>query len=723
MMMQMGRGGAGGRGGPQGMGMMPGGTPDQGQGQPEPVAPSTNYLTLHPGLKLILDQVEAKGNLLSVATDNSRAIKGVVSGLLANTELSATEKALVDPVLRTDPIVTLGSSFHMREGISVTVAAELRAEDVAKVTFGVVQRGQPQLAKLLGEKTGLTFDVPGEQQPGGPGGMPGFQGMNPSGPGTPGAMMGPMGGRPRMGTGGSGTSIGAGEPRGAPQFPGTPGTPTFPGTPGGEQPLTEPPQPKSTLASNLDGKVVVVTANFALDGKAHETLMTEHVRPQVVKRKGAMDMAAASPSRVHDLAQALMAYRDSQKGLPRGTFDRPLPTSRAGRPYAPNERVSWMADLLPFLGLSDLHGRIDFKKSWKDKDNLGAATTLVPQFLDPRTPTSSWWYRYPGLNVEVATTQFVALAGVGIDAANFRADDPAVQTKLGAFGYDRVTRLADLKDRTSHTALVVQAPSTVRRPWLAGGGATVQGVAPTRSIQPFVSTQHNGKRGTLMVMADGSVRFVNENVSDDVFKAMVTIRGSDDVTFSKDDPIVPPPEGQPELRTEPAAPTTPTPTAPTTAPATPAAWKEFSPPGGNFTVSFPGTPAEVKQSITTPAGNVAVNLYVVANAAEQSQYVAGYSDLLPEIAQKLKPEQILDTVRQEVVMKLPGTKILEEKPIALDGAPGRDLTFDAGAAGQGRFRFYLVGSRLFRVGVAGPAAKLTSPEAEKFMASFRIQAK
>src|SRR6185369_8757746 len=70
-------------------------------------------------------------------------------------------------------------------------------------------------------------------------------------------------------------------------------------------------------------------------------------------------------------------------------------------------------------------------------------------------------------------------------------------------------------------------------PWLAGGGATVRGVPEKNSIAPFVlSTDRDGKpltyqgrRGTYAVMGDGSVRFIDEKISDEVLKGMVTING------------------------------------------------------------------------------------------------------------------------------------------------------------------------------------------------------
>src|SRR5207248_4273011 len=113
---------------------------------------------------------------------------------------------------------------------------------------------------------------------------------------------------------------------------------------------------------------------------------------------------------------------------------------------------------------------------------------------------------------------------------------------------DRATRLADIVDGLSNTVLMVQVPwnknqfplTTHQRPWIAGGGSTVQGVPETKSVQPFVSTEHGGKRGTFVIMADGSVRFVTDKISDDAFKAMCTINGGEKVDLAKEAPVVTP---------------------------------------------------------------------------------------------------------------------------------------------------------------------------------------
>src|SRR5207245_11572060 len=119
------------------------------------------------------------------------------------------------------------------------------------------------------------------------------------------------------------------------------------------------------------------------------------------------------------------------------------------------------------------------EQSWRDKENYLPSMALIPQFLDGRDPNRSRYIHYPGLDYEVAATDFVGIAGIGLDAADYSDKDPELAKKLGIFGYDRVTKVADIKDGLENTILMLQIPSAYKSPWIAGGGSTLRGVPDT----------------------------------------------------------------------------------------------------------------------------------------------------------------------------------------------------------------------------------------------------
>lgn len=264
------------------------------------------------------------------------------------------------------------------------------------------------------------------------------------------------------------------------------------------------------------------------------------LQPSMLVLRGLSDMAADTP-RVHELAKALTALTNKGGGLPRGAYDRPTDGKFLSRPYSPIDRVSWMAELLPYLGHENVYKRIDFKQSWKSATNALPGSVLVPAFLDYQSPASTWWVRPPSQGGRLyGATHFVGIAGIGPDAVEYAAGDPAVAGKLGILGYDRATSLADIKDGASNTILMLQAAPTYPRPWLAGGGATLMGVPETNSIQPFLNTYgEDKKKGTYAIMADGSVRFISANISDATFKALCTMQGGEKVDVEKEAPKVP----------------------------------------------------------------------------------------------------------------------------------------------------------------------------------------
>lgn len=263
----------------------------------------------------------------------------------------------------------------------------------------------------------------------------------------------------------------------------------------------------------------------------------------ISRLKGEWAMQSLNPS-PHEVLAAVKAAADKTRTYPRGTFDRPVPGARQGRPWAPDQRVSWLAGLLPYLGHDDLLRQIDLKKSWRDPENLPSAMTLVPYFINPTFPKSSRYLNQRDLR-ELAATHYVGIAGVGLDAAEYGEKDEDFTTQRGVFGYERMTPLSDVGD---HTIVMIQVPSTHVGPWLAGGGATVRGVPAKNSVKPFVSTSFDGKKGTYALMSDGSVRFLAEDISDEVFKALATVKKAKPVAGMDGLPMVPPPAKKSELK-------------------------------------------------------------------------------------------------------------------------------------------------------------------------------
>jgi flagellar basal body-associated protein FliL len=474
-----------------------GAAPAQPAGVGVPVA-STSYMTIRPELKAMLDRMELRPPVLfsfafDAEADNRDAVGVNTFGF--NVDLR-----------------TVGLSLHMKDKNVGLLGFECKTDAAAKELQRTLDTDLRGLTEAL-RSVGLEVEFVSS----GGGGLAAIRGRT-AGPG------GPVPG-------------GRGAPRGAAPPPGGPANP--PGTGGA---TVSAPRNVSTARFTLtqQGANVQVAAEVQTDARVLERIADE-VEPYLVRAQGVLEMTTAHPH-PNQLGLPVRLYREGRAQFPRGTLRRKPSPARMNRDWPPDQRVSWMADLLPFLGYEGTHTRIKADKSWQDKDNIVPAVSLVAPFLDGRSHERDWYVRYPRMDHDVAATHFVGVAGIGLGAAEYARGDLAVAKKLGIFGYDRETRASDIVDGLANTIMMLQVPRAFKSPWMAGGGSTIRGVPETQCVKPFVSTEYEGKRGTYAVMADGSVRFVSENISDEVFRALCTINGEEPkLNLDKLAPVVPPP--------------------------------------------------------------------------------------------------------------------------------------------------------------------------------------
>jgi hypothetical protein len=427
-----------------------------------------------------------------------------------------------------------------------------------------------------------------------PGGAPGGGSAPPPGmgPGGPPGGGPPGGGRPGGGLVGGGVPPGgfppgfqppqgfrgggnfgqppAGQPGGQPV--GQPGgNPAAPGA----APAASPKGTDGTYAAWSHGNMLIATLNLSLK-ESHYKALVRGLRDVMVSFRG-MAALADTRSHIHDLARATQEYLKKYGKFPRGTLPRPT-TADHVLDWPPDERRSWMFEVLPFLGGGEYqnpYDRIDRDRSWYDDANRHLAMFPVPYFLTPPRPGQQYRYRtiYPGKPGVFAGSNWVGVAGVGLDAAYYKPGDTATADKIGIFGYDRETRPEDVKDGLSNTILLLMVGPEEFGPWAAGGGSTVRGISEDADcVRPFVCAEYQGKRGTYAIMADGKVRFILETIPPDVFRALCTMAGNDKVNdLERHAPLV---EEGPITAAPPAAKGEPTPPA---KPITPAAKGEAPP--------------------------------------------------------------------------------------------------------------------------------------------------
>ncbi len=216
--------------------------------------------------------------------------------------------------------------------------------------------------------------------------------------------------------------------------------------------------------------------------------------------------------------------------------ERIVPGGSEPLPYGPEDRCSFFVPLLKSMSnRTAIYDKVDIEgQPWYGAKNLEAAETWIPELLVPDYPSTAW-----RANSELVSdgrtlgaTNFVALAGVGLDSARYDPKDPALAKKVGLMGYDHGSKFDDITDGLSNTIFLIQVPPGIDRPWIAGGGATLMGVDDKSSdpSKPFMYKRPDGTRTSTVLMADGTVRTIREGIDPAVFRGMATRAGGEKIS-------------------------------------------------------------------------------------------------------------------------------------------------------------------------------------------------
>jgi prepilin-type processing-associated H-X9-DG protein len=197
---------------------------------------------------------------------------------------------------------------------------------------------------------------------------------------------------------------------------------------------------------------------------------------------------------------------------------------------APDQRLSWLVAILPFIEEDRLYRQLDLRAGWESSGNLHLSQTRIRVF-----ECGDWRREFS--SAQPWETPYVGIAGLGTDAAT----RPLGAPNIGAFGYDRQVAFADVKDGTSNTVMVLESARDAGS-WAQGGFTTVRGLdldgQPYLGAgRPFGGTHFSEndlfKRGHSIgcnaLMVDGSVRFLSDTTSPEVLEALATVAGGEKV--------------------------------------------------------------------------------------------------------------------------------------------------------------------------------------------------
>jgi prepilin-type processing-associated H-X9-DG protein len=203
------------------------------------------------------------------------------------------------------------------------------------------------------------------------------------------------------------------------------------------------------------------------------------------------------------------------------TYNRFPPAAKPNPNLAPEERLSWLYCIVPFVESGPLFRRFDDTKAWDAEENRycgliqGFKVYSCPGYPD-RPPESKF-----------VPTHYIGIAGVGKNAAELSLEDP----NAGVFGYERKVSFKNIKDDLGTTMMVMET-AWASGAWTAGGAATVRGLDPEGSpylgVPGHFGGNHPGRANILF--ADASVHFLPSSIDPRLLEAMATVAGGEDLS-------------------------------------------------------------------------------------------------------------------------------------------------------------------------------------------------
>lgn len=250
-------------------------------------------------------------------------------------------------------------------------------------------------------------------------------------------------------------------------------------------------RPKGSAAAETAGTSAAVERSLSADNGD----------PQGNAPAAGSSLSAADPTaeRLQALGRHLQDHVAREGHYPPGTI--------AADELSPQARFSWMAGILSHMP-SGQSARPLLAHPWHSPLNDTYVRRRIPELQNPAVDVLVGPNGYPA-------SHFAGMAGVGEDAALLPESHP----RAGIFGYDRQTRLEDIRDGAAQTILIAGVRQNLGS-WAAGGTATVRGFTQ----EPYVNGPDGFGTGQpesmLVLMADGSVRTVSTHTEPTIVRRM-----------------------------------------------------------------------------------------------------------------------------------------------------------------------------------------------------------
>lgn len=156
---------------------------------------------------------------------------------------------------------------------------------------------------------------------------------------------------------------------------------------------------------------------------------------------------------------------------------------------------SWQTLILPYLDQQALYQQIDFSKPWHARANQKPFLKEVPEYLNPKTEARH--------------------SSDGYALSHYVGNELLLKQKAGM-------PFNEIRDGMSNTILAVEIGEHFK-PW----GDPTSLTTPEKVIGPNRKSPSTG--GTNVLLADGAVRFIPEDIDPEILKALSTPAGGEEI--------------------------------------------------------------------------------------------------------------------------------------------------------------------------------------------------
>jgi prepilin-type N-terminal cleavage/methylation domain-containing protein len=253
------------------------------------------------------------------------------------------------------------------------------------------------------------------------------------------------------------------------------------------------------------------------------------------------------------LGLALHNYHDNHGAFPPGWVGANGPL---GSDMEALNGFGWGAHVLPYVDQQPLYNQLNFKAScFNPATNALAMKTVLSVFRCPSDPSTDSWTIFDEATGSTALASLPTanyVGSFGTEGAEDLCTGPqfpgAKCAGDGVFYHNSVTRIRDLTDGTSNTLIIGEHRTDTRSVITAGGepewhstwvgyiaggqeaAARILGVSdhtPNHHDQHMddFASWHTG--GVHLLMGDGRVRFLTENVDTNLWKGLATRSGGE----------------------------------------------------------------------------------------------------------------------------------------------------------------------------------------------------